>query len=115
MAALGLDRPMWQQYLRWIGGILLQGDFGRSLWQNTPVRELLAARLPVTFELGLLALIVALLDRDADRHLFGDPAGHRRRLHHPLVLDPDAGGAELLDGHDGDGVSVDLVGLVAAR
>ncbi len=61
IAALGLDKPMWEQYLRWMGGILLAGDFGQSLWQNVPVRELLFARLPVTFELGVLALIVALL------------------------------------------------------
>jgi peptide/nickel transport system permease protein len=60
IVALGLDRPMWEQYLRWIGA-LLHGDFGRSLWQNAPVGEFLAARLPVTFELGLLALIVALI------------------------------------------------------
>jgi peptide/nickel transport system permease protein len=60
VAALGLDRPMHTQYLSWIGGIALRGDLGHSLWQNTPVTELLAARLPVTFELGLLALIVAL-------------------------------------------------------
>ena len=51
---------MWEQYGRWVGAILLRGDFGTSLWQNTPVGELLAARLPVTFELGLLALIIAL-------------------------------------------------------
>jgi peptide/nickel transport system permease protein len=57
---LGLDRPMWQQYSTWIGGILLHGDFGRSLWQNTPVAELLRARMPVTFQLGLMAMIVAL-------------------------------------------------------
>ena len=61
IAALGLDKPMWEQYVRWVGAILLHGDFGKSLWQNTPVAELLAARLPVTFELGLLALIVALI------------------------------------------------------
>ena len=61
VGALGLDRPMWQQYFHWIGGILLHGDFGRSLWQNTPVRELLGARLPVTFQLGFMALIVALI------------------------------------------------------
>ncbi len=61
VATLGLDRPMWQQYFSWIGGILLHGDFGKSLWQNTPVRELLAARMPITFQLGLMALIVALL------------------------------------------------------
>jgi peptide/nickel transport system permease protein len=61
ISALGLDKPMWEQYGTWMGGILLHGDFGRSLWQNTPVAELLAARLPVTFQLGLMALIVALL------------------------------------------------------
>jgi len=61
VAALGLDKPMWQQYMHWISGVLLHGDFGRSLWQNTPVSELLMARLPVTFQLGAMALVVALL------------------------------------------------------
>jgi peptide/nickel transport system permease protein len=60
VAALGLDKPMHTQYLSWLGDITLHADLGRSLWQNAPVTELLAARLPVTFELGLLALIVAL-------------------------------------------------------
>lgn len=60
ISTLGLDRPMWLQYFHWISGILLHGDFGRSLWQNTPVSELLAARLPITFQLGLMAMIVAL-------------------------------------------------------
>ena len=58
-AALGLDRPMHVQYVRWIGAVL-RGDLGRSLWQNTPVTTQLADRLPVTFELGVLALAVAL-------------------------------------------------------
>ena len=58
-AALGLDRPMYVQYVRWATGAL-RGDLGRSLWQNTPVTSQLLERLPVTFELGLLALIVAL-------------------------------------------------------
>jgi peptide/nickel transport system permease protein len=61
VATLGLDKPIWQQYLSWIGGIIFGGDFGRSLWQNVPVRELLFARMPITFELGLLALIVGML------------------------------------------------------
>jgi peptide/nickel transport system permease protein len=60
IAALGFDKPIWEQYARWMGGILFAGDFGRSLWGNTPVAELLLARLPVTFELGLMALVVAL-------------------------------------------------------
>ena len=60
IAALGLDRPMWDQYLRWAGAIVLHGDLGKSLWQSTPVTEQLAARLPVTFELGLIGLLVGL-------------------------------------------------------
>jgi peptide/nickel transport system permease protein len=59
--ALGLDQPMHIQYVRWISGILLHGDFGKSLWQSTPVTEYLMARLPITLELGLLAFVVALL------------------------------------------------------
>lgn len=59
-AALGLDQPMYLQYFRWIGAILFSGDMGKSLWQNTPVTEQLLQRLPVTFELGLLSLLVAL-------------------------------------------------------
>jgi peptide/nickel transport system permease protein len=58
-AALGLDRPMHVQYVRWVGAAL-QGDLGRSLWQSTPVTTQLLERLPVTFELGLLALTIAL-------------------------------------------------------
>ncbi|MFV0280243.1 MAG: ABC transporter permease [Rhodoblastus sp.] len=58
--ALGLDQSMFTQYVRWVWGVL-HGDLGNSLWQSTPVRELVLERLPVTFELGLLALIVALL------------------------------------------------------
>jgi len=61
IAALGLDQPMWRQYLVWIGGILMRGDLGTSLWQGTPVSELLIDRLPVTFELGAIGLIVGLL------------------------------------------------------
>ncbi|GAA5237010.1 ABC transporter permease [Verticiella sediminum] len=60
LAALGLDKPMWTQYFNWIGGIVFQADFGRSLWTGTPVLETLMQRLPVTLELGLLALIVSL-------------------------------------------------------
>lgn len=57
--ALGLDRSIIEQYFRWIGGIVT-GDFGKSLWQSTPVLDQILQRLPVTFELGLLALLVGL-------------------------------------------------------
>jgi len=59
-AALGLDKPIPTQYLHWAGG-LLRGDLGRSLWQDTPVMEEILARLPVTLELTLFAMIVAIL------------------------------------------------------
>lgn len=58
-AALGLDKPIVVQYFRWLGDAV-RGDLGRSLWRNTKVTEQLATRLPVTFELGFLALLVAL-------------------------------------------------------
>ena len=113
VAALGLDQPVGWQYLRWVGAIVLHGDLGRSLWQNTPVTELLLARLPVTFELGALALLVGLviaLPIGIYSALRQDTAGDYMRA---LVLDPAAGGAQLLAGDHGDGVPVHLVGLVA--
>ena len=60
MATLGLDKPMWSQYLTWIGN-LFKGDMGNSLWQSTPVTERLAQRIPVTFELGVLAILIGLM------------------------------------------------------
>ena len=59
-AALGFDQPMYSQYGKWIGGIVLHGDMGVSLWRSTPVTEQIFERLPITFELGILALCVAL-------------------------------------------------------
>jgi peptide/nickel transport system permease protein len=61
VAALGLDKPLWEQYASWVGNIVFHGDLGKSLWQGTPVTEFLKARMPITFELGLLAMIVGLL------------------------------------------------------
>src|SRR5512143_681892 len=58
--ALGLNEPMVWQYFRWIGQILLHGSLGNSLWQSTPVMQEILHRLPITFELGLMALVVAL-------------------------------------------------------
>jgi peptide/nickel transport system permease protein len=60
LATLGLDKPIWEQYGIWISGLLFRGDLGQSLWQNESVVHMIAARLPVTFELGLLAMVIAL-------------------------------------------------------
>jgi peptide/nickel transport system permease protein len=59
--ALGLDKPIYVQYLSWMERILLHGDLGTSLWRDTPVTQEIGARLPITFELGMLALLIALL------------------------------------------------------
>ncbi len=60
IAALGMDRPMPEQYLRWVWA-LLHGDLGNSLWHSTPVLQEVLNRLPITFELGLMALVIGLL------------------------------------------------------
>lgn len=59
-AKLGLDRPVYVQYVDWMGGVL-QGDLGTSLRNKTPVAEELLGRMPVTAELGLMAMVVGLL------------------------------------------------------
>ncbi|MBX6743760.1 MAG: ABC transporter permease [Acetobacteraceae bacterium] len=65
-AELFLDRPLWQQYLHWIGNVV-QGDFGFSWRIRMPVSELILEKLPVTFQLATMAFIIALL--------IGVPAG----------------------------------------
>jgi ABC-type dipeptide/oligopeptide/nickel transport system permease component len=57
---LGLDRPLPEQYLAFLGGALT-GDLGRSLRTNQPVTAAIAERLPATFELALAAMAVALV------------------------------------------------------
>jgi len=58
-AKLGLDRPLYMQYFSWIGQVV-QGNLGESLWTKRPVLEEVRRRLPVTFELGTMAITVAL-------------------------------------------------------
>jgi peptide/nickel transport system permease protein len=55
-----LNDPVPLQYVHWVGNVL-QGDFGTSLRTEQPVTTLLASKLPVTIELAVLALIIALL------------------------------------------------------
>jgi peptide/nickel transport system permease protein len=55
---LGLDRPAWERYLGWIGGMLV-GDLGRSITYGTPVADLVGDRLAVTLPLAALAIMLA--------------------------------------------------------
>ncbi len=57
---LGLDRPLYEQYVIWIGH-LARGDLGRSIRTNQPVLQAIGERLPATLELGLAALLWSIL------------------------------------------------------
>ena len=58
---LGLDQPVYVQYGRWLGDILLHGSLGRSLMGDWSVEEKILGRLPVTIELGVLSIVIGLL------------------------------------------------------
>jgi hypothetical protein len=109
-----MDRPMWQQYFRWISAIVLHGDLG-SRCGRARRSPSTCGRLPVTFQLGAIALVVGLiiaLPIGIYSAMRQDTAGDYLA---PQLLHPAAGRAQLLAGHDGGGVPVDLVGLVARR
>ena len=57
-ARLGLDRPIWQQYLLYVGNAL-RGDLGVSIVRGDPVASDLLRRFPATVELGMAAIIAA--------------------------------------------------------
>ncbi len=58
---LGLDRPVHVQYLEWVGGIVLRGDFGRSYWTRQPIWEEFVRRFPVTLELAALTILISVV------------------------------------------------------
>ena len=57
---LGLDQPMVVQYFRYIGGVL-KGDLGTSIIYKLPVKDLIFQRLPATFKLTIITMLVCLL------------------------------------------------------
>ncbi len=59
-AAYGFDRPIWMQYLSWLGNAI-QGDFGQSIYFRLPVTDLILDRLPVTMTLGVTAITFAIV------------------------------------------------------
>ena len=58
---LGLDVPVYVQYGRWLGGVFLHGSLGESLLGRGAVEEQIVERLPVTLELGVLAILIGLV------------------------------------------------------
>ncbi|MBI2907431.1 MAG: ABC transporter permease [Chloroflexi bacterium] len=57
---LGLDRPLYEQYLTWIWG-LVRLDAGQSLWTKAPISEEIGRRLPLSVELAVLSGVFSLL------------------------------------------------------
>ena len=64
--ALGLDRPLWEQYLHFVSGVA-GGDLGRSFVFGEPALKVILARMPATLELAFAALAIAVT--------FGIPLG----------------------------------------
>jgi len=59
-AAYHLDQPIFVQYLYWVQGVLT-GDLGESLRHNQPVLDLILQKLPVTFQLAVMGILIALI------------------------------------------------------
>ena len=110
---LGLDVPGYVQYARWLGGMLLRGSLGESLMGRGPVGQQIVSRLPVTLELGLLAIVIGLvialpvgIYSAIRQDTAADYAGALGRYHRP-------GNTQLLARNHGHGLPGNLVGLVA--
>ncbi|HEY1327494.1 MAG TPA: ABC transporter permease [Casimicrobiaceae bacterium] len=58
--ALGLDKPLWAQYLAFLSGAL-HGDLGRSFVHSTSALRLILERMPATLELALAAMLIAIV------------------------------------------------------
>ena len=77
--AYGLDQPIWTQYRRYLAAVL-HGDFGPSFkYKDYSVTELIGQGFPVTFELGSIAMGLALI--------LGVPIGTFAALHHNRAAD----------------------------
>ena len=77
-AYFGIDQPWYIQYWRWLSD-LLQGDLGISVTYGRPVLEVILERFPLTLELALLSMLIALL--------IGIPAGVFAATHNERLSD----------------------------
>ena len=61
MHALGLDAPVYIQYVRWVSNIVFHGSLGTSLWDSTNIASDIMQRLPVTMELGIMGVLFGIM------------------------------------------------------
>src|SRR5262245_18557722 len=59
-ARLGLDKPIWRQFVTWAGG-LLRLDFGTSMWTGSPIGEEIRLRFALSLQLAVMATAIAVL------------------------------------------------------
>lgn len=59
-ASLGLDKPLYQQYLEWMGQVV-RGDLGSSFWTKEPISALILRRGPITMQIALMAVLFSWL------------------------------------------------------
>lgn len=62
----GLDRPLFVQYFSWVGGVF-HGDLGISILNRAPVAQEIVRRIPITFNIGIVAYVIGII--------IGIPAG----------------------------------------
>ncbi|WP_158906933.1 ABC transporter permease [Burkholderia sp. L27(2015)] len=60
IAQLGLDKPLWQQYLHFLWNFL-HGNMGTSFAQGAPVGQLIFERMPATMELAIFAILLSII------------------------------------------------------
>jgi peptide/nickel transport system permease protein len=58
--ALGLDEPVYVQYWKWLTRVA-RGDLGNSLWTGRSITQEMAAKLPISLELGIMAMIIGMV------------------------------------------------------
>lgn len=77
-ASLGLDKPLPQQYVRWIAAVF-RGDFGHSFWNKEPIRAVIVRRGTISLEIAVLAVVFS--------WLIGVPVGILSATHRNSWLD----------------------------
>jgi peptide/nickel transport system permease protein len=78
MKELGIDRPIWAQYLTWLGDVLT-GDLGKSYRYDAPAWQIIKPLVPVTVELAILATVISVV--------LGVPAGVISAVRQDTALD----------------------------
>ncbi|MBC7812802.1 MAG: ABC transporter permease, partial [Burkholderiales bacterium] len=77
-AYFGIDKPPVEQYFNWIGGVV-RGDLGLSMRFGQPVLDVILSRYPVTLQLALMAMVIALV--------IGIPLGILSAVRHNSIFD----------------------------